>query len=427
MARGVGDEQPPAILAGQPDEVVVVAAGAVERLVARPDPQAGDIGHDRRKQRALDRGDLLDLGLDRGVGIGQTPCQHRPADRAADQVGAQNGLLDSLGGELVRAVPERDRPVAGLTVIMKGDREDRAELREIVAEHRVVPQEHVVQDLRPARLDDLTQQPAGVDRKTRAITPRVDVDQAAGRELEQLAGDAVRAGGQVAGRQRDVAAGRPRAPRMPVRRPGAPRRARGALLSSATSVMTLGMRALPDRSTRTGPVRVPGGVAGGPGGEEDVRPGSEDTRMDDTAIRQWLDEAIGQAEKSWAEGGIPIGSVLVDGAGTIVARGHNERVQSGDPTAHAEVVCIRTAGRRRDWAELTLVSTLSPCPMCTGTAILFRIPRVIVGEHRTFMGAEGLMRESGIDVMVIDDERCVALMQRLQSEKPDLWAEDIGL
>ncbi len=85
----------------------------------------------------------------------------------------------------------------------------------------------------------------------------------------------------------------------------------------------------------------------------------------------WLDAAVAQAEKSWSEGGIPIGSVLVDPSGTIVARGHNQRVQSGDPTAHAEVSCIRNAGRRRDWRELTLVSTLSPCHMCSGTAILF--------------------------------------------------------
>lgn len=148
--------------------------------------------------------------------------------------------------------------------------------------------------------------------------------------------------------------------------------------------------------------------------------------MDDRHYSRWLDTAIEQARKSWSEGGIPIGSVLVDQSGRIVARGHNMRVQSGDPTAHAEVVCIRNAGRRRDWRSLTLVSTLSPCPMCSGTAILFGIPRVIVGENRTFMGAEDWMRSNGIDVIVLDDPRCVALMQRLQQEKPDLWAEDIG-
>jgi cytosine/creatinine deaminase len=150
------------------------------------------------------------------------------------------------------------------------------------------------------------------------------------------------------------------------------------------------------------------------------------TKRSDADTKRWLDAAIEQAEKSWAEGGIPIGSVLVDASGAIVARGHNERVQSGDPTAHAEVSCIRRAGRRRDWRSLTLVSTLSPCPMCSGTAILFKIPRVVIGENRTFLGAEDWMRRSGIELVIADDPRCVALMQRLQREKPDLWAEDIG-
>lgn len=141
---------------------------------------------------------------------------------------------------------------------------------------------------------------------------------------------------------------------------------------------------------------------------------------------QWMTAAVEQAEKSWSEGGIPIGSVLVNASGMVVARGHNERVQSGDPTAHAEVVCIRHAGRRRDWRDLTLVSTLSPCPMCSGTAVLFKIPRVIIGENQTFLGAEDWMRSNGIDLTVLDDPRCIELMQRLQREKPDLWAEDIG-
>ena len=140
----------------------------------------------------------------------------------------------------------------------------------------------------------------------------------------------------------------------------------------------------------------------------------------------WLEEAIIQAEKSWNEGGIPIGSVLVDGKGQVVSRGHNERVQTGDPTAHAEVVCIRNAGRRRDWHTLTLVSTLSPCAMCSGTAVLLKIPRIIVGENQTFQGEEEWMRSRGADVQVLQDSRCIKLMERLQTEKPDLWAEDIG-
>jgi cytosine deaminase len=141
---------------------------------------------------------------------------------------------------------------------------------------------------------------------------------------------------------------------------------------------------------------------------------------------EYLSAAVAEAERSWAEGGIPIGSVLVDAHGTIVARGHNRRVQDSDPTAHAEMVCIRNAGRRRDWSTLTLVSTLSPCSMCSGTAILFRIPKVIIGENTTFQGAEAWMKQNGVLLQVISDERCIALMRRLQQERADLWAEDIG-
>lgn len=140
----------------------------------------------------------------------------------------------------------------------------------------------------------------------------------------------------------------------------------------------------------------------------------------------WLDAAVEQAEKSWTEGGIPIGSTLVDNKGVVVSRGHNERVQSGDPTAHAEVVCIRKAGRRRDWKSCTLVSTLSPCIMCSGTTLLLGIPRVIIGENRNFLGAEALLCSNGVEIQVLDDERCIALMQRMKDERPDLWAEDIG-
>lgn len=140
-----------------------------------------------------------------------------------------------------------------------------------------------------------------------------------------------------------------------------------------------------------------------------------------------LEAALEQARKSLSEGGIPIGSALMDPEGRIVATGHNERVQTGDPTAHAETVCIRHAGRRRDWHTLTLVSTLSPCAMCTGTAILHRIPRVIIGEHRTFMGREDWLRAEGVEIVLLDDPRCVELMQRFIHEHPDLWDEDIGV
>lgn len=140
-----------------------------------------------------------------------------------------------------------------------------------------------------------------------------------------------------------------------------------------------------------------------------------------------LDEAIKEAEQGLAEGGIPIGSVLADKDGNIVARGHNQRVQSGDPTAHAEVDCIRNAGRRRDWHELILVSTLSPCVMCTGTSLLFRIPKVIIGENETFMGAEELFAQNGVELINLDSDVCKQLMKDFISERPDLWNEDIGL
>jgi cytosine/creatinine deaminase len=139
-----------------------------------------------------------------------------------------------------------------------------------------------------------------------------------------------------------------------------------------------------------------------------------------------LREAVAEAKAGLGEGGLPIGSVLADSQGRIVARGHNLRVQTGDPTAHAETVCIRNAGRRRDWPELTLVSTLSPCIMCTGTALLYRIPRVIIGENRNFLGAEDLFRQRGVSVVILDDAECVQMMADFVRTHPDLWNEDIG-
>jgi creatinine deaminase len=145
---------------------------------------------------------------------------------------------------------------------------------------------------------------------------------------------------------------------------------------------------------------------------------------DDRAL---LQAALEEAKTGLREGGLPIGSVLVDRDGRIVARGHNLRVQSGDPTAHAETVCIRNAGRRRDWTELTLVSTLSPCIMCTGTALLYRIPRIIVGENRNFLGAEDLFRQHGVNLLVVNDPDCIQLMAEFVRLHPDLWNEDIGM
>jgi len=140
-----------------------------------------------------------------------------------------------------------------------------------------------------------------------------------------------------------------------------------------------------------------------------------------------LRAALSQARLGLGEGGLPIGAVLADAGGHIVAGGHNLRVQTGDPTAHAEIVCLRNAGRRRDWPQLTLVSTLSPCVMCTGTSLLFRIPRIIIGENRNFRGAEDLFRERGVTLKVMDDPECIELMRSFIAAHPDLWDEDIGI
>ena len=142
---------------------------------------------------------------------------------------------------------------------------------------------------------------------------------------------------------------------------------------------------------------------------------------------EWMNLAYEQAKKSYDEGGLPIGSVLVDGQGRVVSKGHNMRVQEGDPTAHAEMVCIRNAGRRRDWHECTLVSTLSPCVMCTGTSLLLKIPRVVIGENKNYMGAEDLFHAHGVEVIHLNDKNCIQLMSTFIAKFPELWNEDIGI
>ncbi len=150
--------------------------------------------------------------------------------------------------------------------------------------------------------------------------------------------------------------------------------------------------------------------------------------MNQTEIdRLALEAAYEQALKSRAEGGIPIGSALVTAQGVVVSLGHNLRVQTGDSTAHAETVCIRNAGRRRDWHTLTLASTLSPCAMCSGTTVLHRIPRVVIGENSTFQGREDWMRAEGITVVNLSDPRCVQMMREFIAARPELWDEDIGV
>ena len=136
--------------------------------------------------------------------------------------------------------------------------------------------------------------------------------------------------------------------------------------------------------------------------------------------------ARAEAAAGFAEGGLPIGSVLATPDGTIVARGRNRRVQDGDPTAHAEVSCLRAAGRRRDWPDLTLVTTLSPCAMCSGAAVLYNVKRVVIGERTSFQGREDWLRQAGIDVVCVDDAGCREMMKECMEKKPELWAEDIG-
>jgi cytosine deaminase len=137
--------------------------------------------------------------------------------------------------------------------------------------------------------------------------------------------------------------------------------------------------------------------------------------------------AIAEAQLGYDEGGIPIGSVLVY-RGEIIGRGHNRRLQRGRPTLHGEMDALENAGRRSAavYRECTIYTTLSPCSMCSGAILLYGIPRVIVGENVTFLGEEALLRARGVDVEVLDDETCVALMERFIRERPDVWNEDIG-
>jgi creatinine deaminase len=137
--------------------------------------------------------------------------------------------------------------------------------------------------------------------------------------------------------------------------------------------------------------------------------------------------AIAEAEQGLAEGGIPIGSVVVHD-GVIVGRGHNRRVQSGSAILHGEMDALERAGRRpaRFYRECTLYTTLSPCPMCSGTIVLYKIPRVVIGENRSFMGEEQWLADHGIVLTVLQNERCIALMREFMDRHPDLWAEDIG-
>ncbi|MCI0334982.1 MAG: nucleoside deaminase [Planctomycetes bacterium] len=141
----------------------------------------------------------------------------------------------------------------------------------------------------------------------------------------------------------------------------------------------------------------------------------------------FLKIAIDEARQGLAEGGIPIGSVLVID-GQIVGRGHNRRVQKGSAILHAEMDCLENAGRLRpsDYRRAVLYSTLSPCDMCSGTALLYRIPRIVIGENRTFQGPEDYVRSRGVVLEIADDAECYKLMQEFIVAHPGLWNEDIG-
>jgi cytosine deaminase len=141
--------------------------------------------------------------------------------------------------------------------------------------------------------------------------------------------------------------------------------------------------------------------------------------------RELMALALAHARQSLEAGGVPVGAVLAAGA-EVIAAGHNERVQHGDPVAHGEISALRNAGRRPDYAGTTLYTTLSPCQMCTGAILLFQIPRVVVGEARTFVGDLGYLRDKGIDVVLLDDPACVAVMTEFQARYPQVWSEDIG-
>jgi cytosine/creatinine deaminase len=146
-----------------------------------------------------------------------------------------------------------------------------------------------------------------------------------------------------------------------------------------------------------------------------------------TDDQRFLSEAIAQARAGRSEGGIPIGAALV-ADGEVLGAGRNRRVQQGSAIRHGETDALESAGRRpaRVYARSTMYTTLSPCDMCSGAILLYGIPRVVVGENRTFMGAEDHLRERGVEVVVLDSEECVQMMSEFIAENPELWNEDIG-
>ena len=150
----------------------------------------------------------------------------------------------------------------------------------------------------------------------------------------------------------------------------------------------------------------------------------------DQTDRDMMALALQQARISLDGGGVPVGAVLAAGSASqgrqLIAAGHNERVQRGDPVAHGEIACLRNAGRRPSYLDTTLYTTLSPCQMCTGAILLFQIPRVVVGEAQTFAGDLAFLADRGVEIVLLDDEGCMAAMQEFQTRYPEVWSEDIG-
>ncbi|HEY9374685.1 MAG TPA: nucleoside deaminase [Streptomyces sp.] len=146
----------------------------------------------------------------------------------------------------------------------------------------------------------------------------------------------------------------------------------------------------------------------------------------ETRARQWLDVALAEARAGRAEGGIPIGAALYAADGTLLGRGRNRRVQDGDPSLHAETAAFRAAGRQRSYRGTTMVTTLSPCWYCSGLVRQFGISRLVIGEAETFHGGHDWLAEHGVEVVVLDDLECAALMREFIEKHPALWNEDIG-
>jgi cytosine/creatinine deaminase len=149
------------------------------------------------------------------------------------------------------------------------------------------------------------------------------------------------------------------------------------------------------------------------------------TMMSDDAMKTLFARAVTQARKGMEEGGIPIGAVLVEN-GLVISEGYNRRVQMGDPIAHGEMDCLRQGGRRRSYRNTILLTTLSPCMMCSGTIVQFGIPKVIIGENLTFGGNEDFLRTRGVGVTVLNDAECQQMMKDFIAAHPDVWKEDIG-